>query len=390
MEKFDNQNIKRRDFCKIAGEVSAVAVFAPVLSGSILAQTKPSKPKTNIEDALKFERNENSMPGKFPAKVIQITNEKASEEAMINYEIVYTMLEKGLCNLANESSVEKVWKLFVSQDDIIGIKVNPVAGKILSTSLELTKAVIAQLEKAGINRKKIVIWDRREFQLTECGFTNEAFPDIEIIGTERQDKSGSFVDDKGILYSEQMIDKSIFYWADIEGKYDKDTLPYMVNEGFHSYFTKICTQKVTKIINIPILKNAGGSLTGAMKNLAYGSITNTGRLHQDLWAETCAEVCAFPPLRDKVVLNIIDGIRGCINGGPGANPQFIRNINTLLVGTDPVAIDRIAYEIILKKRLEEKIIKEESAKGKAFLELAQNLKLGTADLNKINWNRVSL
>jgi uncharacterized protein (DUF362 family) len=187
-----------------------------------------------------------------------------------------------------------------------------------------------------------------------------------------------------------MIDKSIFYWADIEGKYDKDTLPYMVNEGFHSYFTKICTQKVTKIINIPILKNAGGSLTGAMKNLAYGSITNTGRLHQDLWAETCAEVCAFPPLRDKVVLNIIDGIRGCINGGPGANPQFIRNINTLLVGTDPVAIDRIAYEIILKKRLEEKIIKEESAKGKAFLELAQNLKLGTADLNKINWNRVSL
>ena len=48
---------------------------------------------------------------------------------------------------------------------------------------------------------------------------------------------------------------------------------------------------------IPILKNAGGSITNAMKNPAFGSVSNTGRLHTQLWNETCAEVCAFAPLR---------------------------------------------------------------------------------------------
>jgi uncharacterized protein (DUF362 family) len=186
-----------------------------------------------------------------------------------------------------------------------------------------------------------------------------------------------------------MIDRDWFYWADVEEKYDADTLPYMINEGKHSYFGTICTREVTKIINIPILKNAGPTVTLCLKNLAFGAISNTGRLHKQLWAETCAEVPAFPPLRDKVVLNIVDGIKGCYNGGPAANPEFLTEYKTLLVGTDPVAVDRIGYEIVLKKRLEEKVQKEESPRGRAFLELAQNLGLGTAELGKIEHEKLS-
>jgi hypothetical protein len=113
-------------------------------------------------------------------------------------------------------------------------------------------------------------------------------------------------------------------------------------------------------------------------------------LHKQLWAETSAEVCAFPPLRDKVVLNIVDGIKGCYNGGPGADEQYITEYKTILMGTDPVAVDRIGYEIILKKRIEEKIQKEESPKGKIFLDLAQNLQLGVSDLNKIELKKINL
>jgi uncharacterized protein (DUF362 family) len=174
----------------------------------------------------------------------------------------------------------------------------------------------------------------------------------------------------------------------VEEKYDEETFPYMVNEGKHSYFTSICTKEVTKIINLPILKNAGSSVTLCLKNLAYGAITNTSRLHKQLWAETCAEVPAFPPLRDKVVLNIVDGIKGCYQGGPAANPQYFATFNTLLVGTDPVAVDRVGYEIILKKRIEEKIQKEENPKGRVFLELAEKLGLGVADPSKIERSEV--
>jgi len=127
-----------------------------------------------------------------------------------------------------------------------------------------------------------------------------------------------------------------------------------------------------------------------MKNLSYGAITNTGRLHEKLWSETVAEVCAFPPLRDKVVLNVVDGIKGCFNGGPGAVPQFFTNYNTILIGTDPVAVDRIGLNIVTKKRIEEGLQEEESPRGSAFLAMAENLKLGVADNSKIHFNKIDL
>jgi hypothetical protein len=120
-----------------------------------------------------------------------------------------------------------------------------------------------------------------------------------------------------------------------------------------------------------------------MKNLAFGVISNTGRLHAQLWNETCAEVCAFAPVRDKVVLNITDGLRGCFNGGPGANPQFICNYNTLLAGSDPVAMDRIAYDIIADKRIAEGIMKTPNPAVLTFLKMASDLGLGISEREKI-------
>ncbi len=32
-----------------------------------------------------------------------------------------------------------------------------------------------------------------------------------------------------------------YFWADVEGEYDAETMPYMVNGGKFSYFTRIVT-----------------------------------------------------------------------------------------------------------------------------------------------------
>lgn len=84
-------------------------------------------------------------------------------------------------------------------------------------------------------------------------------------------------------------------------------------------------------------------------------------LKKNMWHDTCASACAFPPLRDKVVLNIIDGMTGCFDGGPSANSQFICHYNTLVVGTDPVAADCIGYDMVIAKRIEEGVQEEEKA-----------------------------
>jgi hypothetical protein len=323
------------------------------------------------------------MPGKYPGKVVQVNNPNSVADDKPQEAEAYKMLEEGMLALSGAKTLEEAWKQFVKPDEVIGLKVNPVAGKQLSTSHAVTRSIVKQLKETGIPEKNIVIWDRRLMQLHETGYTEENYPGIKITGTEQQDEEGGFYDKDGILYGEKMIDKEWYYWADCEEEYDAYTLPYMVNSGKESYFSKICTKEVDKIINVPILKNAGPTVTLCLKNLAYGAVTNTGRLHKQLWSETSAEVCAFPPLRDKVVLNIVDGLRGCFDGGPGANPQFICNYNTMLIGTDPVAVDRIGYDIVLAKRIEEGVQETENPVGVKFMEMASALELGVSNPEQI-------
>lgn len=368
---------------KIVISILEIIFICLIVVNNSSAQTAAVKPATNIKDALNNPRTENSMPGKFPGKVVQLINSNCVVENKIVYDTAYEMVKNGMLSLTDAKSLKDAWRVFFNDKDRIGLKVNPVAGPTLSTSVEVTKAIINQLVESGIPKENILIWDRREQELTDAGFTKENFSGIKIIGTEYADEKGSMYDPEGKLYGERRIDKDWYYWADCEEKYDKETIPYMVNEGKYSYFSKIVTQMVDKIINVPILKNAGTSITLCMKNLAYGAVSNTGRLHKQLWMETCAEVLAFPPLRDKVVLNIVDGIKGCFNGGPAANPQFFYNFNTILIGTDPVAVDRIGYEIMLKKRIDEKLQKQDIPRARIFMDLAQDLKLGVADLEKI-------
>jgi uncharacterized protein (DUF362 family) len=163
----------------------------------------------------------------------------------------------------------------------------------------------------------------------------------------------------------------------------------MINEGKESFFTKIVTEKVTKIVNVPILKNAGATTTCCLKNLSYGSLSNTSRLHK-IWMKSVAEPCAFPVLRDKVVLNIVDGLQACYDGGPGANPKFIYDAGVLLLGSDPVAVDAVAHDIIVKERMARGVQQVDTAGRSAFLELAEGLGLGIAARDKIKISEVAL
>ncbi|MCF8301909.1 MAG: DUF362 domain-containing protein [Bacteroidales bacterium] len=395
MRNSKENGVDRRKFFKVAALGGLGISFAPSFMGKSIAQEvkdgkEPAKPKTNVEDALKHPRTATSMPGKYPAKVVRVNHQNAVVDNKPGKKAAAEMLEKAMLSLTGAATLKEAWLQFVKPGEKIGLKVNPVAGKSLTTSHAVTQSIIAQLEDAGIPRKDIVIWDRREFQLHETGYTKENYPGIKITGTERKDEEGSYYNKEGDLYSLEMIDKDWYYWADVDGEYDEYTLPYMVNEGKYSYFSKICTQEVDKIINVPILKNAGASITLCMKNLGYGAITNTSRLHKQLWGDTSAEVCAFPPLRDKVVLNIVDGLKGCFNGGPGANPQYIINYNTLLAGTDPVAVDRVGYDIVIKKRIEKGVQEKDSPRGRKFMEMAANLKLGEHRLEKIDLKEINL
>ncbi|MFV0538023.1 MAG: DUF362 domain-containing protein [Dysgonomonas sp.] len=382
--------MKRRNFFRTVLASGVGMVTAPIIKAAPPANSPSTKPETNIATAQAIPRTANSMPGKYPGQVVKVNHTNSIVEGKPSESAAYDMLKEGMLNLTGETDLKKAWLHFVSEDDIIGLKVNPIGGKLLSTSHAVTQSIVKQLEEAGISRSKIIIWDRREEQLDDAGFTTENYPGVSFMATECYDENKSYINAEGKFYSEDWIDKDHFFYADVEGEYDAYTMPYMVNGGKNSYFSKICTQKVTKIINVPVLKNAGTSITACMKNLAYGSISNTGRLHKALWHETTAYACAFPPLRDKVVLNVLDGLLGCFDGGPAANPQFICQYKTLLVGSDPVAVDRVAYDVVINKRIQEGVQTEEKIAGRKFMELAEELQLGICDRDKIKLKEVNI
>ncbi len=389
--------LTRRKFFSVSAASLAGIALRPHIPGQEKVDEHKPKPAptppdipTNIAEALKVPRTKASLPGRYPGQVIRISTGTASSEGKLNPPKIKTAVEKGLLELSGEKDIPSAWLQFVSPADIVGIKVNPIGEKLLSTKPEVVEVIIDGLLKAGVPKKNIVIWDRRLFQLQEAGFTAGRFPGIEILGTEMRGPNGEFYDDKGELWSKDNIDRDApFYFADVEGKYDKETLPYMVNEGKESYFTKILTRRCTKVINVPILKNAGPTVTLCLKNLSYGALSNTSRLHR-LWMKSVAEPCAFSALRDKVVLNIVDGLQACYEGGPGADARYIWDANLMLFGTDPVAVDAIGHEFIVKERMNRGVQQLDDKKRRAYLELAAGFGLGVAEPGKIKVRDFSL
>jgi uncharacterized protein DUF362 len=126
-------------------------------------------------------------------------------------------------------------------------------------------------------------------------------------------------------------------------------------EDTRSNMMRLVTRTLTKIINIPNMKDHGATgATGCLKNIAYGSFSNVARTHYNGKSHTYSFVgtlAAVEPLRSRTVLQIMDGLRGVWHGGPFAHTRrYLFHPKQILFGTDPVAIDRLLLDIIDDKR----------------------------------------
>jgi len=389
-------DLKRRDFLKLGAGVGLM-LGTPSLWAQSQEKQTPIKPKTNIDDAVNQARSKFSLPGLFPGKVVETHDPKSMTGDVVDAAVVAGMVEKGITGLTGKSMADS-FKLFFNKNDIVGIKVNPVGAGLISTRLEVVDAVIAWLKAGGLPAANIIIWDRFDYMLKDAGFTAQRFPGIGIEGLQTMDEAAAegkskdnstWMDKSGHHLSRDNFDMKVFYHADVDAPKDLAYLNQHVFNGKHSYFGKLVTQKLTKIINIPVFKNTGNGISMATKNMGYGAICNTGRLHMPLFFNVCTEVLAFPPVRDKMVLNITDGLRAQYDGGPMPNAQFTYLYNTVFFATDPFALDRICHDILTGKRKEMKVKSfNEHPRYTEYLRYAENLGLGIADPEKITHVKV--
>jgi len=390
---------KRREFLKMTGGIGSL-VGAGLILGTppVWAQEEnpPERPKTNLDDVLSVPKTKYSLPGLFPGKIVEVHNPKAMKEEQFVAGIIQEMFQKGIQELTGKS-LKKSFSLFFDKHDIVGIKVNPVGAGLISTRLEVVDAVIDWLVKGGISRKNIVIWDRMDYMLTDSGFTSDRYPGISIEGLQTMDSEVfegkekekiSSLDERGRHVSEANFDLDVYYWVDVEGPKDPVYLNQHVFNGKYSYFGNLLTKKITKIINIPVFKNCGNGISIATKNIGYGAICNTNRLHKPLFFDVCVDVLAFPVIRDRLVLNIADGLRAQYEGGPGPAAKFAYKYNRLFFATDPFAMDMVSHDLLVAKRKSMNIQVNEHPRYTEYLRYAQRLGLGVADTEKIEHLKV--
>jgi uncharacterized protein (DUF362 family) len=278
------------------------------------------------------------MPGLFPGRVVELIHPGSIVDRRVSAPAIREMVGEGMKALTGEEDADAAWGRFFTPADVVALKVNPSGVPGTTTSMPLLREVIGALNRVGVPNGNLIVYDRNSNQLEVNGYHALIPPGVRVVGLDQRWSVGET--------SRGGYDPDVFCEMDCFG--ERET---------RSYLASIVTREATKIINLPCLKehNASG-VTGCLKNLAYGSFNNVARTHVEPKTYTdpvIAVMCTAAPLRARSVLHIMDGIRAVYHGGPFAwNPEFVWDAGTLLLGTDPVAVDRIELEIVEQKRKE--------------------------------------
>jgi len=324
----------RRTFVK-AGCIGSASLLMQGLDPMIRAESAPTAvPPIELRGLADYKISPLGMPGLFPARVIDIREANAIVRNRVSQPIVGRMLERAMKELTGEGSAREAWAKFIQPSDVVGIKINPSGAPACCSSPEIIREIISSVHSLGVPARNIVVYDRYSYEIDLASYQALLPAGIRIVGIQEAFASGSG------------YESNVYCDANFFGEWET-----------RSYMASIVVQEVNKIINVPTMKDhSAAGVTGALKNLAYGTFNNVARTHRAPYSFTnplIGMMCTVEPLRSKSVLHIMDGMRQVWHGGPLTQVQdFIDQPGILLVATDPVAMDTIELEAIEKTRRE--------------------------------------
>jgi len=289
------------------------------------------------------------------SKVVVARDEKLhGSDGQLDEKRVQALLDRAIATYTGRDKPVEAWKRIVPVGKVIGIKVNGLGGKGISTHAALVLAVCERLQQAGVKSGEIIVWDRNARDLQACGLT---------INTDAS--------------------RIRVYGSDVSGFEDEPSAWGVANIKL----SKILTRECAMVLNLPILKDHGGAgVTFSMKNM-YGVIDHPQTLHGGNCNPGVADLNCIPAIREKVRFTIGDAMTSVYNGGPGFHPEHLWQPNALIVGEDRVAVDHTAWQMIERKRAEVGMPTLEGAgRPPSYIATAADAKhnLGTNDPQRIH------
>ncbi|MBM3888591.1 MAG: DUF362 domain-containing protein [Verrucomicrobia bacterium] len=310
----------------------AVSLALLTMAAAVEAQLlPPPREPAEAEPALK-------------SRVVIARDPKAVEFFKPQADRVAVLVERGILAFTNEKDAAAAWRQFAKPHDVVGIKINAGLGPVMSTRRPVVEAVVAGLRRAGVPAANIIIWDRSAEDLAAAGWEIHTEGEGPLcFATVPQ----AGWDDKVFF---QVARPGSIIWGDLEFGQRQ------ISE--RSYYSRIVTRRVTKLINIAVLTdNRHVGLAACMHSLSIGSVDNNRRfqtetLHYDAGI---AEICARPPIRQKLVLNILDALIAQYAGGPAFRPDMAWTPGEIYFSQDPATLDALGLEAIEKHRREAKL-----------------------------------
>ena len=327
----------RREFIRDISLASAGAVLGTALSRESSASVQP---KRNAKVVLAQDRAIRSPNGELdPGKTSHLLHEAVKK-------------------VTGMETAEDAWSSLFVPSDIVGLKINCLAGRRLSTRPEVVRGVVEGLKLAGIPEEQIIVWDRTNKDLKKAGYsirTRES--GVKFFGTD----------------------------ALLQGYEEEPKIFGSVG----SCFSRILTEYCTALINLPILKDHDlAGVTLGMKNF-YGVIHNPNKYHDNNCNPYVAHLFSSPLIQKKLKLTLLDATTGLYEGGPSFKPQWVWQFNGILGSLDSVALDRIGAQIIEKKRAEKGLPSlKEAKRTPAYIRTAAELGLGQDDPGMIDLVRI--
>ena len=258
-------------------------------------------------------------------------------------------LGAAVARAAGEATPVAAMRKLFKPTDLVGIKVNCLGGRGVSTRPEVAMQLAAFLQAAGVAADRIRVWDRTDRELRAAGYPIGSGPDVRVFGTNED------------------FDERLVEWGPSASRFDR-----------------VLAAELTAVISCTHLKDhglAGASLT--MKNW-YGAVHNPNKLHDDGCAPYVPHLVACPLIHDKLRLNVLDGAVAQCHGGPGRAPRWAWPFGGFLASTDPVAVDAVGRQV-LEARRKEVGLPPLAAEGREprYIAGAARLGLGVADLRRI-------
>ncbi len=295
------------------------------------------------------------LPAATKSRVVVARDEKLrGAGATVDSNRVMALLDRAMQALYNRDHPVEAWRQVVRPGETVGLKVNTLGGRGISTNVQLVAAVCQRLQEAGVKPGGIVVWDRDSEELERAGFQLAVSPDrVQCFGTDH------------VGYEEELS----------------------AYGSVGSRLSTILTQRCAALINLPVLKDHDGAgVTIALKNM-YGVIHNPNKYHPNGCNPYVADLNMLPEIRGRMRLTICDATTAMYEGGPGFKPEHSWNANALLVSADPVALDHTGWQMIERKRAE-KGLKTLAAEERApsYIATAADAEhhLGTNDPKRIS------